>query len=48
VVPHLPLPIVPVITLNFVLGRTPVALILAGRAVKMSQPAHPWRSPDIQ
>ena len=41
VVPHLPLPMVPVMTLNFVLGNTPAAVIFTGVAVRMSQPASP-------
>jgi hypothetical protein len=48
VVPHLPLPIVPVATLNFVFGKTPAAVIFTGVARKMSQPASPlafaWHS----
>src|SRR5580658_8328328 len=40
-VPHFPLPMVPVATLNFVLGSTPAAVIFTGVARKMSQPASP-------
>ena len=41
-VPHLPLPMVPVATLNFVFGSTPVAVIFTGVARRMSQPASPF------
>jgi hypothetical protein len=41
VVPHFPVPIVPVTTLKLVDGSTPAALIVTGVAVAMSHPLSP-------
>jgi hypothetical protein len=41
VVPQVPLPIVPVTTLNVVLGSTPAAVIVTGVAVAVAQPPCP-------